>query len=285
MTARVVSKAIDLTSAPEHLSRYITKIDQNGITVHPETLAHNSYYTIVDGNGLKVNRIAGTEMDTTSDTLVAGFGRGSTGSYSGTGTQIYSAGSIAFYPNNASCSGPAVLSLYKYNDDEDFITFNGYYRSPEPLIKVYDHSHADMSITQGTITKIPMSDDSIDLNNGDSVFEILSNGNIQQKKFDGIFLEFSASAYVIPSAQSYVGIFIYHISHSGSSSTPVEIAAGGGMLTTNGGVVRISSVIPESRGTAPFYMEDEFYMAVRSLNSAATVKYNNKDTYFQIKMA
>ena len=36
MPTRVISQTIDLTDPNESVTKYITKIDQNGITVHPE---------------------------------------------------------------------------------------------------------------------------------------------------------------------------------------------------------------------------------------------------------
>ena len=38
-------------------NKYITDIDENGITIHPELIETDSYYTIVNGNGLKINKV------------------------------------------------------------------------------------------------------------------------------------------------------------------------------------------------------------------------------------
>ena len=55
-------------------SKYITKIRDTGITIHPETVAANSNYIHIDGNSLMVKRQAGTTAAVSTDTVLANFG-------------------------------------------------------------------------------------------------------------------------------------------------------------------------------------------------------------------
>ena len=71
----LASGSIDLNSlqVAGKPNKYITDIDENGITIHPELIETDSYYTIVNGNGLKINKVLNNVVDFTNDTTVAEF--------------------------------------------------------------------------------------------------------------------------------------------------------------------------------------------------------------------
>ena len=89
--ARTVSQTINLQS-PDQTKKYISRIDQNGITVHPEMTTTNSNYIHIDGNNLKIKRQVGETIAIDTDTVLAHFGGqgaqiGETSSYN---TRLYS---------------------------------------------------------------------------------------------------------------------------------------------------------------------------------------------------
>ena len=81
-------------------SKYITRIADNGITIHPETMATNSNYIHIDGNSLMVKRQVGTTAAVNTDAILASFG---------TTAQIGQNGSSRFLMNSN--------SLQAYDDD------------------------------------------------------------------------------------------------------------------------------------------------------------------------
>lgn len=52
--ARTISQTINLQAPPESLDRYITRIDENGITVHPEN--NNSNFLEITSNGIELKQ-------------------------------------------------------------------------------------------------------------------------------------------------------------------------------------------------------------------------------------
>ena len=74
-------------------SKYITRIADNGITIHPETMATNSNYIHIDGNSLMVKRQVGTTAAVSTDAILASFG---------TTAQIGQNGSSRFLMNSNS---------------------------------------------------------------------------------------------------------------------------------------------------------------------------------------
>lgn len=56
--SRTVSQTINLQAVPEAVSKYITRIDENGITVHPESEESNNYLQI-DSNGINIYGLNG----------------------------------------------------------------------------------------------------------------------------------------------------------------------------------------------------------------------------------
>ena len=74
-------------------SKYITRIADNGITIHPETMATNSNYIHIDGNSLMVKRQVGTTAVVNTDAILASFG---------TTAQIGQNGSSRFLMNSDS---------------------------------------------------------------------------------------------------------------------------------------------------------------------------------------
>lgn len=92
-------------------SKYITRIADNGITVHPETMAANSNYIHIDGNSLMVKRQVGTTAAVSTDTILASFG---------TTAQIGQNGSSRFLMNSDS------LQAYNSSGTKYFeVTENG----------------------------------------------------------------------------------------------------------------------------------------------------------------
>lgn len=71
--SRTVSQTINLQT-PDQTGKYISEIDQNGITVHPENQAQNSNYVHIDGSGFKIRNQAGAEPNINIDTALASFG-------------------------------------------------------------------------------------------------------------------------------------------------------------------------------------------------------------------
>lgn len=53
MATRTISQQIDLTNQAEPVNKYITKIDSEGIKIHPEDQSNNNYIQL-DGNGLNI---------------------------------------------------------------------------------------------------------------------------------------------------------------------------------------------------------------------------------------
>ena len=64
MATRTISQQIDLTNQAEPVNRYITKIDSEGIKIHPEDQSNNNYIQL-NGNGLDIYK---------NNTSVAQFG-------------------------------------------------------------------------------------------------------------------------------------------------------------------------------------------------------------------
>lgn len=55
MSTRTISKIISLKdTSKEEIAKYITKIDDSGIKIHPEVWNNNSQYVQIDGNGFAV---------------------------------------------------------------------------------------------------------------------------------------------------------------------------------------------------------------------------------------
>ena len=55
MSTRVVSKTINLEAAPEQVvEKYITRIDEHGIKIHPEDWQTNSNYLQLNGDGVYI---------------------------------------------------------------------------------------------------------------------------------------------------------------------------------------------------------------------------------------
>lgn len=64
MATRTISQQIDLTNQAEPVNKYITKIDSEGIIIHPEDQSNNNYVQL-NGNGLDIYK---------NNTSVAQFG-------------------------------------------------------------------------------------------------------------------------------------------------------------------------------------------------------------------
>jgi len=62
--ARTVSQTINLQAIPESVSKYITRIDENGITVHPENIENNNFLQI-NSDGVNILK---------NNTIVASYG-------------------------------------------------------------------------------------------------------------------------------------------------------------------------------------------------------------------
>ncbi len=71
--SRTVSQTINLL-APDQTEKYISRIDQNGITVHPENQVQDSNYIHIDGSGFKIKNQTGAEPNINIDTVLALFG-------------------------------------------------------------------------------------------------------------------------------------------------------------------------------------------------------------------
>lgn len=56
--ARTISQTINLQTPSESLDKYITRIDENGITVHPEN--NNLSYLQINTSGININTNTGT---------------------------------------------------------------------------------------------------------------------------------------------------------------------------------------------------------------------------------
>lgn len=87
----LASGSIDLNSlqVAGKPNKYITDINNRGITIHPELISTNSYYTIIDGNGLKINKVLNNIIDYTNDSTIANFGADGIILGNNNGTQAY----------------------------------------------------------------------------------------------------------------------------------------------------------------------------------------------------
>ena len=54
--------------------KYITKINDYGITIHPEIIASNLGYIQIDGNGLKIKQTIGDTININNDIILANYG-------------------------------------------------------------------------------------------------------------------------------------------------------------------------------------------------------------------
>ena len=72
MAKRVVSQTINLQT-PDQTGKYITRIDQNGITVHPENQTQNSNYIHIDGSGFKIKNQLNNSPNISTDMALAKF--------------------------------------------------------------------------------------------------------------------------------------------------------------------------------------------------------------------
>lgn len=87
----LASGSIDLNSlqVAGKPNKYITDINNRGITIHPELISANSYYTIIDGNGLKINKVLNNTIDYINDSTIANFGADGIILGNNNGTQAY----------------------------------------------------------------------------------------------------------------------------------------------------------------------------------------------------
>lgn len=69
-----VSGATEIQTREVDPQKYITRIADNGITVHPEIMAANSNYIHIDGNSLMVKRQIGMAAAVNTDIVLASFG-------------------------------------------------------------------------------------------------------------------------------------------------------------------------------------------------------------------
>ena len=79
MGERVVSQSIDLSNLTnssdiqQQINKYITRIDNMGITIHPENVPIYSNYIQIDGNGFTIKRTNSNNINVANDILLASF--------------------------------------------------------------------------------------------------------------------------------------------------------------------------------------------------------------------
>ena len=106
----------------------------------------------------------------------------------------------------------------------------------------------------------------------------VNNGNVRFDYFDGITVEATASAYVQPSSNAFVYIFLYH--HDPRNNTTTEVGAGCNYISsTYGGVVQLTPRIISD----PIYADDYLYISVRCIGTTGTAYCNHKDTFLTVK--
>lgn len=289
----------DVTDAGTKATDYITKIDNNGLYVSPKSQSPSSGS---EGNSVKINgdglevfvggtsvakygtsaRIGATNsvhnvIDSSGLTIkngstnLAKFNAGniSVGS-SIAGTEISAAGAIGIYPSG----GTAGLRMAKINGETTFTYGDALHFSSQPYVKARS-TNANISLSSSTITKVPMT--YIDSEHGNGDFMSVNNGNVRFDSFDGFAVEATASAYVQPSSNAFVYIFLYHYSQSNNTTT--EVGAGCNYISSAyGGVVQLTPRI-----ITPIYLSDYLYISVRCIGTTGTAYCNHKDTFLTVK--
>ena len=222
----------------------------------------NSTNTVIDSSGLSIKN---------GSTNLAKFNAGniSIGS-SIAGTEISTAGAIGIYPSG----GTKGLRMSKINGVTT-VTYDDVYFSSQPHVKARS-TNANISLSSSTITKVPMTYIDDEKENGD--FMSVNNGNVKFHYFDSISVEATACAYVQPSSNAFVYIFLYR--YDSQNNTTTEVGAGCNYISsTYGGVVQLTPRII----TEPIYANDYLYISVRCIGTTGTAYCNHKDTFLTVK--
>ena len=137
-------------------SKYITRINQYGITVHPETVAQGSHYTQIDGNGLYIKELVGSAINLSNDSTLASF--------TATGIRMGLENASHFNITPTKLSGNlntneyfsiedkyGVPTTYTYYSDGETRDFRIYYPSAEPIVTIDDTPTTDFVYTDSWV--------------------------------------------------------------------------------------------------------------------------------------
>ena len=131
---------------------YITRINQYGITVHPETVAQGSHYTQIDGNGLYIKELVGSAINLNNDNTLASF--------TATGITMGLENASHFNITPTKLSGHlntneyfsiedkyGVPTTYTYSSDGETRGFRIYYPIVAPIVTINDTPTTDFVYT------------------------------------------------------------------------------------------------------------------------------------------
>jgi hypothetical protein len=176
---------------------------------------------------------------------------------------------------NPSATYPDFSISNRTSENRGFLVqFGGYFTS-NPMI-IADSTSSNITLSAGTPTTIPLNHTRTEIHGAD-LFEIQSN-RVYMRVLDGNFVRVTASAYVTPSSNALVNLFIYY--YSADNNTTDEVAASATYLTTNGGAVQITPRVFKDAVSSGDY----FYLQARIVGSGGTVVCNHRDTQLTVEL-
>ena len=139
MATRTISQQIDLTNQAEPVNRYITKIDSDGIKIHPEDQSNNDYIQL-DGNGLEVYKNNISVANFTSSGARIGLNNGYRTEINDTSIEMIDMNDQSFFKvlDRRNNTGYATItqSWVGGGYTEYTVTIDGWEENDTPIVKV-----------------------------------------------------------------------------------------------------------------------------------------------------
>lgn len=198
-------------------------------------------------------------------------------SYVNDGLTIRANGAFNVYVANRNPSSTYPdFSIYNGTSENRgfLVRFGGYFTS-NPMI-IASSTSSNMTLSAGTATTIPLNNTRKEIHGAD-LFEI-QNNRVYMRELDGNPVRVTASAYVTPSSNALVNLFIYY--HNTTNNIDDEVAASATYLTTNGGAVQITPRVYK----VPVFSGDYFFLQARIVGSGGTVVCNHRDTQLTVEL-
>ena len=177
-------------------SKYITRIVDNGITIHPETMATNSNYIHIDGNSLMVKRQVGTTAAVNTDAILASFGTTAQIGQNGSSRFLMNSNSLQAYDDNN--------SLYFEVNSNGLTWGSGNTAATTTQVNTAAQTATNFIKTDGSGIKVQNSTDATNyVHIGSDGIQIYKNGNAIASFEDNITLGESTSIHNIITSTSF----------------------------------------------------------------------------------